>query len=89
MAFADLNALRAHLGIDQRVVVAIEEFTGTLNNQISNLSLVPEDVYRQGVANAQIIVTPAVPAQGQNAAVPAVTRNFFPVEKIILLSRHV
>ncbi len=74
MAFADLDALRAHVGVHAGVLTAVTQRTGALNNQIALLAALPPTTIERAIAGGRVVTTAA---QGQ---VPAVTRNIGPAE---------
>ena len=75
-----LTDVRNHVGLALAAFTALEGRLGGFQDSIANVALIPEDVYRAGAAAAVVIVTAAVPAQGQAPPVPAVTRGITPVE---------
>ena len=84
MAWNTLTELKAFLSVSDGVLLALENKFGSFNALITNVSTLPEEVWRDGVRTAEFIVTAAVPANPQAQppvlAQPAVVRPFLPVE---------
>ena len=72
--------LQTHVGMRDEVFDAVEVAVGQFGDRIAPLAMLPEEIYRNAITNARVIVTPLVPAQGLVPAVPAVTRPLTPVE---------
>ena len=60
MGFANLAALRAHVGLDGQTLAAVIQRTGPLANQIVNYAALPPSVLRRASNAARVELTPAV-----------------------------
>ena len=92
LGFANLDAIRLHVGAAQEILAALEVRTGALTNRFDFFASLPASVIARAVAAATIVTQQAAPAvaavaaaQGQPgvaavAAVPEITRPLGPVE---------
>ena len=80
LAFANLDAIRLHVGAAQETLAALEVRTGALGNRFDFFASLPPSVIARAVAAATIVTQQAVAAQGQQAAIPEATRPLGPVE---------
>ena len=76
LAWNTLQQLLAFLQMADALRHALETRFATFNESVTAVTLLPEDIWRQGVAQAQLVVEAAVVADPQNGIVgqPALTR---------------